>query len=122
MIRNLYIHFFSKNAERFNEPRCIKNVFCNRIQYTFMYVLTHALINLGIKLKIVREEAMLYVCPKKVPLLSTNHEYGAYGVYMYIIPRPVGSFQRGVRSIRQGVWGPLRLPEALGYLVQNPAI
>ena len=32
------------------------------------------------------------------------------------------NFQRGVRSIRQGVWGRSRLPEALGYLLQNPAI
>ena len=39
----------------------------------YMYVLTHALINLGIKLKVVREEAMLYVClcPKKLPTTDT---------------------------------------------------
>ena len=46
-----------------------------------------------------------------------------YRVYPYTICRPEGrNFQRGFVRYGRGFGGRPRLPEALGYLVQNPAI
>ena len=70
-----------------------------------------------------KDQRIFYVIPRYVTmeygkwyksfLLTQCNEVRAFEVQNRVIYRPVGrNFQRGVRSIRQGVWGPLKAPRS----------